>query len=53
MSQEEFHDEPDTGVEPLHVDDDYAGVERLDPLDEDALLEGLEDEWEDEEGYEP
>ena len=50
MSTEDFHDEPDAGVEPLEPEDEEAAVE---PLGEDdsATLEELEGEWEDEEAY--
>jgi hypothetical protein len=45
MGHQESHDEPDEGVEPLPDEDAEAGVEQLDPdEDDDVMLEELEDE---------
>jgi len=51
MSDADFHDDPDAGVDPLEPGHVEAGIEPLDPDDEGAVLEELETEWEDEEAY--
>ena len=48
MHEEDYRDEPDTGVEPLDGADEQAGVEMLD-TDEEAAGEEREEECEDEE----
>ena len=52
MSDEDFHDDPDAGVDPLEPAHEEVGIEPLEPDDEGAILEELENEWEDEEAYE-
>ena len=52
MSDEDFHDDPDAGVDPLEPVHEDVGIEPLEPDDEGAILEELENEWEDEEAYE-
>jgi hypothetical protein len=47
MTDEDFRDDPDAGVEPLEAEDEEAGVEPLGG-DEEAARE----EWEDEEAWE-
>ena len=45
MSDEDFHDDPDAGVDPLEPGHVEAGIEPLEPDDEGAILEELEREW--------
>jgi hypothetical protein len=51
MSDDDFHDDPDAGVEPLADEDEDAGVQPLNTEDEDLTVADLEDEREDEEAY--
>ena len=38
MTDEDFRDDPDAGVDPLETIPEDAGIEPLDPEDEDAVL---------------
>ena len=49
MSDEDFHDDPDAGVDPLEPVNEEAAIEPVEPDDEGAVLEELEDEWEEDE----
>jgi hypothetical protein len=46
MRSEDFHDEPDAGVEPLAGQDENTGVDPIDADEDDVALEEFEEEWE-------